>query len=56
MRAPFSDSIFEPDYDEFMDEFEYEEFQKKKEMALLMFQDMLSKERGNVPFHGNQAP
>ena len=52
MRAPFSDSFFEKQRDmELEDDFDYSDyvdFQKKKELAAIMFEDMLSKESGNV--------
>lgn len=52
MKAPFSDSFFEKRRDMVpADEFDFSDhaiFQKKKELAALMFEDMLSKESGNV--------
>ena len=52
MRAPISDSFFDKQRDmgltDDVDDSDYVDFQKKKELAAIMFGDMLSKESGNV--------
>ncbi len=49
MKAPFSNSFYENHQDdEYMDDFDYGRIQEKRELAAIMFEDMLSKEKGNV--------
>lgn len=52
MKAPFSKSFYEKQKDiELADDFDYSDyvdFQKKKELAAIMFEDMLSKESGKI--------
>ncbi len=49
MKAPFSNSFYDNHHDDdYMDDYDYERIQEKKEIAALVFDDMLSKERGNV--------
>ena len=49
MKAPFSNSFYENHQDDdYMDDYDYERIQEKKEIAALVFEDMLNKEKGNV--------
>lgn len=49
MKAPFSNSFYENHQDDnYMDDFDYEHIQEKRELASIIFEDFVSKERGNV--------
>ena len=52
MKAPLSDPFYEKHRNiEFTDDFDYPDYvdlQKKKELAAIMFEDILSKESGKV--------
>ncbi len=49
MKAPFSNSFYENHQDDnYMDDFDYEHIREKRELAAVMFEDMLNRGKGNV--------